>query len=158
MATEFLGRAARELEAPALADVDLDLGFRVPTQRRFTSLMQLTGEPPWSWVLDKLFPVSWRRGSILRHARHYFLRLLEANSSRVQFDLAERAEESARLLREELRRKLGVVRARSRDAVEEARRAQALGAGQVRAELEHLDELTRQTRLLVAAPTASEVT
>ena len=158
IASEFLGRAARDLEAPALADMDLDLGFRVPTQRRFTSLMQLTGEPPWSWVLDQLFTISWRRGSIQRHARHYFLRVLEANSSRVQFDLAERAEESARLLKEELRRKLGVVRARSRDAVEEARRARAVGAGQVRLELEHLDELTRQARLLVAAPTEAEVT
>lgn len=158
IASEFLGRAARDLEAPGLADMELDLGFRVPTQRRFTSLMQRTGEPPWSWVLDQIFPVSWRRGSILRHARRYFVRLLEANSSRVQFDLAERAEASARLLRQELCRKLGVVRARSRDAVEEARRAQALGAGQVRTELEHLDELTRQTGLLVAAPTVSEVT
>ena len=89
----------------------------------------------------------------------YLRRLLETNSSRVQFDLAERAEESARLLREELRRKLGVVRSRSHDAVEEARKAHALGAGQVGAELAKLEELTRQASgLVVTTQAAPEVT
>jgi len=159
MSMEFLRRGADELAAPTLAEVDLDLGLRVPTQRRFTSLMQLTGESPWSWLVDQLVPGAWRRGSVFRHARRYFLRLLEANSSRVQFDLAERAEESGRLLQEELRRKLGAVRRRSQQALEEAKRAQALGAERVRAEVEQLDGLIRQADAVLGGnEAASEVT
>jgi len=149
MAGAFLSQAARQ---PGLArlgnDLDFDLGFRVPSQRRFTYLMQLTGEWPLSWILDGLLPARWRIASIRRQSLRYLRRLMEANSSRVQFDLDERMRESGRKLENELRARLGDVLSTSTLALESARRTKNAGETAVRAELERTDAFHRQAQAL----------
>jgi len=144
LAVEFLARAAQHPGLERLGgEPDFEIGFRVPTHRYFTDLLHLTMASPLAWLLDLTLPGALRRGSIRRQAVAYLERLLEANSSRVQFDLVERAGESGRKLQSELKARLRAVLATATAALEHARRTTQAGAAAVQVELSRLEFLRR---------------
>jgi GTP-binding protein EngB required for normal cell division len=145
----FIARTAAQpgLEA-LLVPLDPDLGFRVRSHRYFTDLLYVASSSPLVWVLDQLLPGSLRMRSISRCASKYLERLLEANSSRVQFDLDERVRESGRRLESELRARLRELVSAANAALDSARRTRTAGDAAVRAELSHLDSLRQKVQAI----------
>jgi hypothetical protein len=146
-AEEFLARTAVQPGLEALAaPLDVDLGFRVRSHRYFTDLLYVMTGTPLAWALDQLLPRALRMRSISRQASHYLERLLEANSSRVQFDLDERIRESGRRLESELRTRLQETVVAAQAALDSARRTRAAGEAAVEAELKHLESLRQKVQ------------
>jgi len=138
----FLARTAVQPGLEALAaPLDLELGFRVHSHRYFTDLLYVMTATPLSWALDQLLPRALRMQSIFWQASHYLERLLEANSSRVQFDLDERIRESGRRLESELRARLQEVVVAAQAALDSARRTRAAGEAAVATELTLIESL-----------------
>ncbi|HXX29942.1 MAG TPA: dynamin family protein [Myxococcaceae bacterium] len=156
MAVDFLSRAAQQPGLERLGrESEFDVGFRVSSHRYFTDLLHLTMASPLDWLLDLGLPAAVRRRSVRRHAERYLERLMEANSSRVQFDLDERVRESGRKLEQEVRARLRDVLTISASALESARRTTSAGAAAVQAELARLELLARRARAL-DTPTPGE--
>jgi hypothetical protein len=118
--------------------LDFDQGIRVRSHRYFTDLLYVVTITPLAWALDRLLPRALRSRSISWQAGRYLERLLEANSSRVQFDLDGRARESGRRLESELRVRLREVVSAAQTALDSARRTRAAGEAAVAAELTRL--------------------
>jgi GTP-binding protein EngB required for normal cell division len=143
----FLARTAVQPGLEALAaPLDLDLGFRVRSHRYFTDLLYVVTTTPLAWALDRVLPRALRMRPISRQAGQYVERLLEANSSRVQFDLDERIRESGRRLESELRARLKEVISAAQAALDSARRTHAAGEAAVEAELKHLEFLRQNAQ------------
>ncbi|MGO9829740.1 MAG: dynamin family protein [Myxococcaceae bacterium] len=143
----FLSRCATQPGLEALgAPLDLDLRLRVHGHRYFTDLLYALTVTPLAWTLDQALPRCARMPSIARQASRYLERLLEANSSRVQFDLDERVRVSGRRLESELRARLGEAVSMADAALEFARGAASAGQVAVEAELKQLESLRRRAQ------------
>jgi len=150
LANDFLGRTAGS-GAPGMDDlpraIEVESGFRVPSELHYTNLMYLTTQPI-GWVLDLARPRENTIRAILRRAGDYLDRLLESNSSRIANDLGERVVRSGQRLETELRGNLRQVSGVAERALNFARTRRADGEEAVRAELDTLESLRRETESL----------
>jgi hypothetical protein len=84
--------------------------------------------------------------SVCRQASQYLERLLEANSSRLQFELDERVRESGRRLESELRARLRELVSVAETALDSARRTRTAGDAAVQVELKRLESLRQKAQ------------
>ncbi len=143
LANEFLARLAASGE-PGLealpAALGPEAGLRVPSRLYYTELLDRTLRLT-AWATDALRPRSWTLHSVLRATDRYLDDLLEANSSRVANDLAERVAQSRARLEAELRDTLRRVTAVAEGALERARARRAEGELAVEDELQSIASL-----------------
>jgi len=143
----FLARTASQPGLEALAaPLEPDLGFRVRSHRYFTDLLYVVTASPLAWLLDRGLPRALRMRYVCRQASQYLERLLEANSSRLQFDLDERVRESGRRLESELRARLRELVSVAETALDSARRTRTAGDAAVQVELKRLESLRQKAQ------------
>jgi len=109
--------------------------------------LSLTG-----WAVDSLGPRSWTVRSVLRRTARYLDDLVEANSSRVANDLAERVAQSRARLEGELRNTLWRVTDFAELALTRARVRRAEGEAAVQDELRSIASLRRDVEALLQTP------
>lgn len=159
LANEFLARLAASGE-PGLgalpAALGPEVGLRVPTHLYYTELLYrtltLTG-----WAVDAVRPRSWTIRAVLRIASRYLDDLIEANSSRVANDLAERVAKSRARLEAELRDTLRRVTSVAEGALARARARRAAGEAAVHQELQLTADLRRDVESLLYPTPKEEV-
>ncbi len=153
LANEFLARAGSEPGMDALPRaLAAEAGFRVRGELRYTELLYRTSRLPVAGWLADLFRS--RDGVVraaVRHAGAYLDALVESNSSRIAYDLVERAASSRARLEAEIRSRLREVSERAGRALSEARRRIDEGQGAVEEELARLESLRAGVGSLVAA-------
>jgi hypothetical protein len=153
LANEFLARAGSEPGMDALPRaLAAEAGFRVRGELRYTELRYRTSRLPVAGWLADLFRS--RDGVVraaVRHAGAYLDALVESNSSRIAYDLVERAASSRTRLEAEIRSRLREVSERAGRALSEARRRIDEGQGAVEEELARLESLRAGVGSLVAA-------
>lgn len=130
--------------------LDMETGFRVKSQLRYTELLYLTGRSPLRWLLDQARPPRSARRAIVRDVVHYLRRLLETNASRVISDLDEQARESRNRLEKDIVRHLEQTCATAEQALTSAQEQRARGASAVADELERLRALRDTTASMAA--------
>jgi len=125
-----------------------EAGLRVPSRLYYTELLyrtlSLTG-----WITDVILPRSWTLRTVVRQTRQYLDDLVEANSSRVAFDLVERVAKSRTRLESELRENLRRVTSVAENALERARKRRAEGDAAAQEELRSIALFRREVELLV---------
>jgi GTP-binding protein EngB required for normal cell division len=151
LGNEFLARLAASGEPgldalpPALGP---EAGLRLPSGLHYTELLyrtlSLTG-----WISDALFPRSWTLRSILRQTGRYLDDIIEANSSRVAADLADRVTKSRARLESELRENLHRVTSVAESALTRARTRRAEGEPAVNSELRSIALFRREVESLL---------
>jgi len=154
LGNEFLARLAASGEPgldalpPALGPVT---GLRVPSRVRYTELLSRTLSLT-AWIRDPILPRSFTLHSALKQTGRYLEDLVEANSSRVAADLAERVSESRARLEAELGANLGRVTSVARGALERARRRRAEGEASVEQELRSITAFRLEITSLLEQP------
>jgi len=151
LANEFLARLAASGE-PGLdvlpAALGPEAGLRVPSRLYYTEMLDRTLALP-GWAADAVRPRSWTVRALLRITSRYLDDLIEANSSRVANDLAERVAQSRGRLEAELRETLRRVTAVAEGALARARARRAEGEAAVQQELQTIASLRRDVELLL---------
>jgi len=151
LANEFLERLANSGE-PGLeglpTKLEPEVGFRAPSELYYANLMYRTTDLV-GWLLDMLRPRHRAVRAVVRRVGRYLDSLLESNSSRIANDVGERVSRSRQHLERELRVMLRQVSEVARRALERSRARRAEGAAAVRAELEELDILGKETESLL---------
>jgi GTP-binding protein EngB required for normal cell division len=160
LANEFLARTAASaepgMEALAAA-LEPEAGLRAASRLRYTELLHLTSNE-LAWLLDLLRPRERTARALVARVGQYLDRVLEANSSRVANDLAERVARGRARLEAEVRGALQQVADAARRAIERARARRAEGEEAVRAELALLESLRSETDSLHRTPDEGERT
>jgi Dynamin family len=160
LANEFLERMAASGEPGmnalrgALAP---ETGFRARSGLYYTEMLSLTTNP-YSWFLDLLRPRELTLRALVTRVGQYLADVLEANSSRVANDLAERVAKSREHLEADVRGALRQVAAVAGRAIERARARRAEGEAAVKAELALLEALRLETESLLRARDEGERT
>ncbi len=155
LANDFLRRAASSgLVAPR--PIGAEAGFRVRGELRFTALRYRTTRLPLAPLLDLLLPRRVVERLAARRAGAHLARLVEANCSRVAFDLVERAAASRRSLEREVRGRLDEVLAVAREAIADARRRRAEGGAAVDEALRRIGAWREELAPHLAAPVTEE--
>jgi hypothetical protein len=149
---EDLGSSAAE-SSRLLSPVADEAGLGARSRVFFTSLMRLTSPPLPRRLAERIAPGPTARRLILDDARAYLLRLLEVNSSRLQYDLDDRIRESREQLEWALRSRLQAALAAGERALDAAKVAFAEGREAICAELARLDALEHQLAALSPTPT-----
>jgi hypothetical protein len=158
LANEFLERMAASgqpgLEAlpQALAP---EAGFRAQSRLHYTRLLSLTTDT-LRWLLDLVRPRERTLRALVARVGRYLDLVLEANSSRVANDLAERVAESRVRLEADVRGALRQVVAVAERALREATERRARGEAAVRDEVGSLEALSREVRSMLEPGTGLE--
>jgi hypothetical protein len=160
LANEFLARTAASGE-PGMetlaAALEPEAGLRAASRLHYTELLHLTTNE-LAWLLDLLRPREWTVRALVARVGQYLDWVLEANSSRVANDLAERVAKSRARLEAEVRGALRQVADVARRAVERARSRRAEGEEAVTGELALLESLRTETESLQQTPDEGERT
>jgi polyhydroxyalkanoate synthesis regulator phasin len=127
--------------------LDAETGFRVASRFSFLDLIEVAQPAsPLRWLADCALGAVGARMAIQRDAEEFLEHLLEANSSRVQSDVLNRAQESRNRLEAEIRRLLHEVSRIAEQALVHARTAHAAGAAAVESARARLDRIEREIR------------
>jgi len=151
LANEFLDRLASSGDTALSGlprSIGPETGFRVRSRLFYTELWSLTGRGPLRWLGDLLGTRAAVRRSIERTVGAYLERILRANVSRIQFDLAERVRESRWRLQAEIKTLLKNIAASAERALDRAREQRAAGAEAVARELARIDHWEREIERL----------
>jgi GTP-binding protein EngB required for normal cell division len=159
MANEFLKKLANA-GIPELARMphalDPEGGFRVRSEFTFLDFIEVAQPAsPLRWLADLILGLVGARKIIKNDARRFLARLLEFNSTRVQSDILNRVQESRGKLETEIRKLLHEVSRIAEQALARAKKVREEGAPAVEAELQRLDSLEKEVRVL-GAPGISE--
>jgi hypothetical protein len=152
IANEFLKKLAdagiREL-APMPNALDPERGFRVRSEFTFLEFIEVAQPAsPARWLADLILGLVGARSVIEGDARRFLTRLLESNSTRVQSDLLNRVQESRARLETEIRKLLHEVTRIAEQALARAKKLREQGVPAVEAELQRLDCLENEVRVL----------
>lgn len=159
LANDFLERVASDpLMGSLPRTLGLESGFRTRSALQYTGLLSTTTRTPLGWLADVLRTRRGAARAALRRAGTYLDNLVEANSSRIANDLAERAASSRARLEAEIRARLREVMERARRALADARQRRTEGEQAVEAELARLEALRSETESLLAARSKGEET
>lgn len=109
--------------------------FRARSSLFYTELMTLTSPSLPTWIADRFRSAHGARRAVVRNGSEYLDRLLVTNSSRIMYDLEDRARESRRQFEAQVRKQLGDTVARAERALALAQERQAEGAEAVRDEV-----------------------
>jgi predicted GTPase len=153
MGNDFLRRlqaTAPDAFATLPAQVEPESGLRARSHFYFTQLLTIATPSPGAGVLYALRSREQAIRAAHKRATPYLLRLLDANSSRVIQDLAERVRESGRRLRGEIGALLRAVTATARRGAERAKTSRERGGDAVREELARLEALQDELARAVA--------
>ena len=154
MANEFLKKLANA-GIPELARMphalDPEKGFRVRSKFTFLEFIDVAQPAsPVRWLADLILGLVEARRVIKNDARRFLTRLLEYNSTRVQSDILNRVQESRAWLETEIRKLLHEVSRIAEQALARAKKVREEGASAVDAELQRLDSLEEEVRILGA--------
>jgi GTP-binding protein EngB required for normal cell division len=151
LANEFLDRLRTSGE-PGLdtlpAALGAETGFRVPSRVYYTEMLDRTMSPIGS-MLDAVRSRDRAVRAVVRRTGSYLDALIEANSSRIANDLAERVGRSRERLEAELRALLHQVTGVAERAMSRARARRAEGDRAVMNELEQIASLRSQVESLL---------
>jgi GTP-binding protein EngB required for normal cell division len=125
-----------------------ETGFRVRSRLYYTSLMTLTTQTPFGWLLDLLRPRKRQLQVLDREVGSYLERLIFANANRIERDFCDRVRESRRRLGTEIRSALRDVAASAERALERARQRRADGSQAVQEELDRINTLSARLEAL----------
>lgn len=133
--------------------LDPETGFRIRSEFSFLDLIEIAQPAsPLRWLADLLLGLVGAHGVIENDAREFLAQLLEINSTRVQSDILNRAQESRSGLEVEIRKLLHEVSRIAEQALSHAREARAAGAPAVQAALAKLESLEREVSNLRRPP------
>lgn len=130
---------------------EFDLTVRVPPRIPYTDMLPMASPSPQRWILETLVPAFVLRASLVRLARRYLTTLMETNAARVVNDFDDRAHESERRLQTEIRHHLGELSGSAERSLASARETIAHGRPAVLAEVQQIDELSRELEAIVMA-------
>jgi hypothetical protein len=124
--------------------LDSETGFRVCSRFRFEQLLRVSlPASPLRYLADVFLAIVQAFGVIEREAKEFLDHLLDMNSTRVQSDIVNRAQESRGQLEVEIRKLLHEVRRISERALDRARAVRSEGASAVDAAMTNLDAIER---------------
>jgi predicted GTPase len=153
MGNNFLSRLAdaglNELTRMPHA-LDPEKGLRVRSSFIFQKFIG-TAEPPspLRWLADAFLPIVGARKVITNEAREFLRLLLEVNSSRVQYDVLNRIQDSRGRLEAEIRKLLHEISRIAVQALDRARKVKEEGTPAVQSAIEQLNQLERKVSALV---------
>jgi predicted GTPase len=126
-------------------------GFRAPSHFQFEQLVNVAQPAsPLRYLADVLLGLFGASSVIQKQASGFLDYLVEMNSSRVQFDLIERVEESQSQLEAEIRKLLHEVTRVATVALEHARVAKSRGAAAVEEKRQSISEVEKEIHTLLA--------
>jgi nucleotide-binding universal stress UspA family protein len=154
MANDFLGKLANA-GIPELARMphalDPERGFRERSEFTFYEFRDVVQPAsPVRWLADLVLGLVGARWIVRNEARRFLTRLLETNSTRVPSDVLNRVQESRARLETEIRKLLHEVSRIAEQALARAKKVREEGAPAVDAELQRLDYLGNEVRVLGA--------
>jgi len=131
--------------------LDPEKGFRTPSHFTFKLLLNIARPAsPLRYIADVFLGLIGATRVIEKEAREFLASLLEINSSRVQFDVVDRVQESRGQLEAEIRKLLLEVSRIAERALDHARTAKAEGASAVKAKLHEIDQKEAELNALLA--------
>lgn len=130
-------------------EIATDGNLRVRSQFYFHVMEEMAAPAsPLLWVFDLVRGFVGLRAGIVRDGREFLEQLLEVNSSRVQSDVEERVRESRKRLDGEIKSMLRQASGIAERALARARTAHAEGVQSVTEELDRLESIEREVRVL----------
>jgi hypothetical protein len=159
LANQFLDRLASSGDAALSGlprSIGPETGFRVRSRLFYTELWSLTGGGLFRWLGDLLGTRASVRRSVGRTVGEYLDRIVRANVSRIQYDLAERVRESRWRLHAEIKALLKNIAASAERALERAREQRAAGAEAVEREIARINSLQQKVEALAPRPSTPE--
>ena len=125
--------------------LDPESGFQTRSRFSFLDLIEVAQPAsPLRWVSDLTFAFVGARKVIQKDALEFLEHLLETNSTRVQSDILNRAQESRGRLEVEIRKLLHEVSRIAEQALAHARTTQIAGASAIESALARLARLERE--------------
>jgi GTP-binding protein EngB required for normal cell division len=130
--------------------LDPEKGFRVRSSFIFEDFIGTAHPPsPLRWLADVFLPLVGARKVITNEAREFLRHLLEVNSSRAQYDVLNRIQDSRGRLEAEIRKLLHEISRIAEQALDRARKIKEEGTPAVRSAVGRLNRLERDVSALV---------
>jgi GTP-binding protein EngB required for normal cell division len=150
LANGFLEKLASS--DPSLAGlaraVEPETGFTYRSRLYYTSLMRLTTQTPFGWLLDVIRSRERQLGALDGSIGEYVERLIRANSNRIVTDFDDRVLESRRRFQSRIRATLEEVASSAEGALARAKDRRAQGSQAVQHEIARIDTLSDRLNAL----------